>query len=63
MARSGVNRAENGETEEPVVAIFLCSEDDPYLICASLFTASEEISGGKSVDQAGQERSHDKTTL
>ena len=57
MACLGVNRAENG-----VVAIVLCSEDDPSLYCASPFTANAEISGGKSVDQAGQERSHDKLT-
>ena len=56
MARSDVNRAENGETKEPAVAIFLCSEDDPYLICASPFTANEEISGGKaSTRQAKKE--------
>ena len=47
VACSGVNRAENRETEEPAVAIVLCSEGDTSLICALPFTANEEISGGK----------------
>ena len=40
----GVNRAENGETEEPAVTIVLFSEDDPSFLCALPFITKEEIS-------------------